>query len=177
MKHKAGEGEIVESGEGLGKPFVIACQTPKACGPSKAAFNHPSARQQYEAMLGLGVFNDLQLNAVSLRRLLGALARIALVHIGQLHALIGNVLQRLREFLDLRTILFIGRGHMQCEQLSQRIDRRMPLLAFDFLASVISHRIDADPPFSALLTLWLSTMASVGEAFLAANSRHFVYSS
>ena len=58
---------------------------------------------------------------------------------------------------------------------TKRIGHRMPLLVFDFLVRVISHRIDAAPAFSALLTLWLSMMANVGEAYFSAHSRHFVY--
>ena len=34
-----------------------------------------------------------------------------------------------------------------------RIDQDMPLLAFDFLPRIITMRIDAGPPFSALFTL------------------------
>jgi len=34
------------------------------------------------------------------------------------------------------------------------------LLAFDPLARIIAMRIDTGPPFSALLTLWLSTKFS-----------------
>jgi hypothetical protein len=41
----------------------------------------------------------------------------------------------------------------------------MPLLALDFLACVVTRRIDAGPPFSALFTLWLSMMAALGLAF------------
>jgi hypothetical protein len=37
----------------------------------------------------------------------------------------------------------------------------MALLAFDLLSSVIARRVDRDPPFSALLTLWLSMIAAV----------------
>ncbi|GAN82766.1 hypothetical protein GHA01_31950 [Novacetimonas hansenii] len=40
----------------------------------------------------------------------------------------------------------------------------MPLLALDPLAGVKAGRIDAPPPFSALLTLWLSMIAAVGLA-------------
>jgi hypothetical protein len=42
----------------------------------------------------------------------------------------------------------------------------------DFLAGVVTRRIDAGPPFSALFTLWLSMMAAVGLASRCACSRH-----
>ena len=48
----------------------------------------------------------------------------------------------------------------------------MALLALDLLAPVIAVRINAGPPFSALLTLWLSMIAAVGLASRPACSRH-----
>jgi len=49
----------------------------------------------------------------------------------------------------------------------------MPLLALDLFARIETMRINADPPFSALFTLWLSMMAAVGLASRSADSRHF----
>jgi disulfide bond formation protein DsbB len=49
----------------------------------------------------------------------------------------------------------------------------MALLAFNLLAGIIARRIDREPPFSALLTLWLSMIAAVGLASRSASSRHF----
>ena len=59
------------------------------------------------------------------------------------------------------------------QQKTLRVDRDMALLAFDFLACIIAWRINRGPPFSALLTLWLSMIATVGLASRSANSRHF----
>ena len=75
---------------------------------------------------------------------------------------------------DDGAVLEIGRRYDQSDQQAEGIDRRMTFLPFNFLACVISSRINVLPPFSALLTLWLSTMASVGEGFLPASSRHLV---
>jgi hypothetical protein len=47
------------------------------------------------------------------------------------------------------------------EQQTQRIYEKVALLTFDLLARIIAMRIDTAPPFSALLTLWLSKMAAV----------------
>ena len=46
------------------------------------------------------------------------------------------------------------------QQQTQRVYENMALLALDLFARVIAMRIDAAPPFSALFTLWLSTMAA-----------------
>ena len=58
------------------------------------------------------------------------------------------------------------------QQQTQRIDENMPLLALDQLAGIEAGRIDADPPFSALFTLWLSMMQAVGLASRSTRSRH-----
>ena len=53
------------------------------------------------------------------------------------------------------------------------VDEKVTLLALDLLSRVEPVRIDRGPPFSALLTLWLSMMAAVGLASRSACSRHF----
>ena len=69
-------------------------------------------------------------------------------------------------------ILNIG-GRDQCvQQQTQRIDENVALLAFDQLAAIEPMRIDARPPFSALFTLWLSTIPTVGLASRSVCSRH-----
>jgi hypothetical protein len=57
---------------------------------------------------------------------------------------------------------------------AKRVDEDMALLAFDLFARVIAARIDKGPPFSALLTLWLSMMQAVGLASLPSASRHLI---
>ena len=58
------------------------------------------------------------------------------------------------------------------EQQALSVDQDMTLLAPDLLAAVIARRVNAGPPFSALLTLWLSMIAALGLASRPANSRH-----
>ena len=69
-------------------------------------------------------------------------------------------------------ILHIGRCHQRVQQQSHRIDEHMALFAFDQLAGIEPIWIDADAPFSALFTLWLSMMQAVGLASRSASSRH-----
>ena len=58
------------------------------------------------------------------------------------------------------------------DQQTQRIYQDVTLLALDLFARIIAMWIDAAPPFSALLTLWLSMIAAVGLASRYAFSRH-----
>jgi hypothetical protein len=60
-------------------------------------------------------------------------------------------------------ILQVGRMNGDGKYQAEGIDKKMALLAFDPLARVISRRVDARAPFSALLTLWLSVTAALGQ--------------
>jgi len=52
--------------------------------------------------------------------------------------------------------------------------QQVTLLALDLLSRVVAVRVDRGPPFSALLTLWLSMIAALGLASREAWSRHFM---
>ena len=69
-------------------------------------------------------------------------------------------------------ILNIGGGDQAVQQQALGVDQNMALLALDQLARIEAVRVDASPPFSALFTLWLSTMQAVGLASRSAFSRH-----
>jgi hypothetical protein len=57
------------------------------------------------------------------------------------------------------------------KQQAQRVYENMALLALDLLACIVAGRIDRGPPFSALLTLWLSMMPAVGKRLEVRNRR------
>ena len=61
--------------------------------------------------------------------------------------------QRCQQHDAAIAILDAGGMNDGVQQQTQRIDENMPLLALDQLAGIEAVRIDAAPPFSALLTL------------------------
>jgi hypothetical protein len=63
--------------------------------------------------------------------------------------------------------------HRSAQQQAERIYENVALLALDLLSRIVAMRIDARPPFSALLTLWLSMIAAVGLASRSSRSLHF----
>src|ERR1700730_11487746 len=67
----------------------------------------------------------------------------------------------------------VGGMNHGLKQEAYGIDEDVTLLAFDLLARVVAARVDAAPPFSAPLTLWLSMMQAVGLASRSTASRHF----
>jgi hypothetical protein len=73
-------------------------------------------------------------------------------------------------------ILNVGGMDDRAQQKTFGVDKQMPLLALDLLARIVAVPVDRGPPFSALLTLWLSMMAAVGLASRDTCSRHFTYS-
>ena len=64
-----------------------------------------------------------------------------------------------------------GMGHGEHQQ-ALRVDQDVALLALDLLARVKPGPV-REPPFSALLTLWLSMIAAAGLASRPALSRHW----
>lgn len=62
-----------------------------------------------------------------------------------------------------------------CEERAQdeaaEVDGDMALLARDLLRRVVARRCRTSPPFSALLTLWLSTIAAEGSSVRLACQR------
>jgi hypothetical protein len=70
-------------------------------------------------------------------------------------------------------VLNVGGSDQGVEQKTELVDQNVTLLALDQLAGVKAVWIDRRPPFSALFTLWLSTMQAVGLASRSACSRHF----
>ena len=71
------------------------------------------------------------------------------------------------------TVLDVGGVDDRLHQQALRIDEDVALFAHDLLAGVVTRRVDREPPFSALFTLWLSMIAAVGLTSRATASRHF----
>src|SRR5258705_6797745 len=121
LEHQNGKSQKSKASQGFRQAFVITRQTSEAGRPSKAAFHHPTSRQQDEALLGSWQFNHFQTQAFGLRRLGGIFSRVPLIHKGDLHRLSSHLLHLLSQFLHLSSILFIGWGYIQSQQMSQSV--------------------------------------------------------
>jgi hypothetical protein len=85
------------------------------------------------------MFHYLQSDSVLLSGLGGILSGVILVDIGHFHAVISDSLHLFSQPLHLCAVLFIGWGHIQGEQMAQRILCRMYLRSFAAFGSVHSH--------------------------------------
>jgi hypothetical protein len=158
----------------VGPVLEVLGQAAASSEPCEGSLDHPSPGQNLEALGGAGALDDF-----------GRQTRHGLLlALGEDRSLIAAVSeqlfqerispeQRLQEQHAAVTILDVGRMNQGVQQQTYRIDENMTLLAFDLLARIIPARVDAAPPFSALLTLWLSMMAAVGLASRPIASRHF----
>jgi hypothetical protein len=162
---KESEGFSVEAFPILGEPAA-------AIEPRDGAFDNPPFGQHDKAFGVVGSLDDFgfELRKNSRQRLLKFRTLIACI--GQ------NLFQKRKKTCKLFdqkgaavTILNIRRMHDGLKQQAAYVYKNVPLLAFDFLARVITVRI-VGPPFSALFTLWLSMMPRVGLASLFSRSRH-----
>ena len=98
--------------------------------------------------------------------------RKSLLKFRPLVAAIGVELQQKREQAKQRAhqqhtavaVLHVRRVDDGVQQQALRIYQDVALLALDLLSGIVARRVNREPPFSALLTLWLSMIAAVGLA-------------
>ena len=100
-------------------------------------FWDPTPGQQDEAALGLGQLDDFQLDPMFFGLLSRCISGIALVNESEFDRLTSDLLDRLRQFAHLRSILLIGGRHQQSQQVAQGIDRRMHFAAFAPLGAIL----------------------------------------
>ena len=141
--------------------------------PTNRPLNDPAFRQHDKAIGGIGTLDDLQLDPPQ-----DPLQRV--LELRSLVAGIGVELTQEREQAKQGgqqqdptiSILQVGGMHDRRQHEAFSVYQEMALLASDLFARIVPRRIDRLPPFSALLTLWLSMIAAVGLAARPACSRH-----
>src|SRR5208282_3349936 len=172
-QHEADGGEAQEGKRLAVEAFPILGQSAAATEPGQGAFDDPALGQGDEAFRLIRPFDDLDVDARQ-----NAFHRA--LELRPLVAGVGVELDQERKGAEQArhqqraavAVLEVGGVHDRVHQQALGIDEDVPLLALDLLARVVARRIDAGPPFSALLTLWLSMMAAVGLASREAAARH-----
>ena len=184
-EHQADGGEAEEGECAVVEILPVFGEATTATKPADCALDDPSFGQHDEAFgliaaaddFGDEARHDVSQTVVEHRPAIGA---------------VGEQLLEKRELSEQGgqqheaavAILNIGGRDQRVQQQTQRIDENVALLAFDQLAAIprvgpmarprtgSPMRIDARPPFSALFTLWLSTIQAVGLASRSVCSRH-----
>lgn len=153
--------------------FPILGQSSASPKPGEGALDDPAFRQDDEAVCRIGSLDDLEVHLPQNGPQSG-------LESGALISAIGIELEK--EGVEAEqgghhkhaaiTILDVGGMNDGVHQQAFGVDENVPLLALNLLARIVARRVDARPPFSALLTLWLSMIAALGEASRSALSRH-----
>jgi hypothetical protein len=172
-EHEADRGPAQESESVSVKAFPIFGETATAIEPSNGALDNPSFWQDGEASSRIGSSDDLDVDVAENTAdcVLKDASLVSGVGIELEQERIGAEQSGHYQNTAI-AILNVGRMHDRMEQQALSVYKDVALLALDFLACVVAVRVDLGPPFSALLTLWLSMIAAVGLASRSANSLH-----
>ena len=142
--------------------------------PCERSFDDPPLREDNKSFCVIGTLDDLHIHprhyfchgAAKQRALIAAIG--VEFHQERIHAEQGR-----HDECAAVPILNVSGMNDGMNQQALRIDENVPLLALDLLSRVVARRINRSPPFSALLTLWLSMTAAVGLTSRPIASRHF----
>src|SRR3990172_5900858 len=162
MEHQVRHGDEDHGLAAFGEGLVVLGQSSVLSQPGEGAFYDPALWQ-----------DDKVIERCSLHDFDGA----EIPTLGPMHELPGVAAggedhpqstkpraQLLNQQLGPVAILDVGGMHDQCEDQAQRVDDHMTLAPQRFLARVVPPV----PPFSAVLTVWLSRMPTLGVGFLPA---------
>src|SRR4051794_26309564 len=150
----------------LGQLLVLLGEAAPAAEPAQRPLRHPAAREEDEAGAAGEPAHDDQRQA---EQEAGEQDRQPVVGAVGEHDLEPGVepLQPPQEIADPVRVLDVGGVDGHAEQQARGVDRDVALPAPYFLGRVVAAR----PPFSVVLTLWVSTMAALGLGSLPSRSR------
>jgi hypothetical protein len=130
--------------------------------PAKGSLHNPAARKNVKAFDCVGPFHNLQPEAVAVSQRsdpLDQFSSVSPIGPNEPDTQIGIAYQR-EEYFGAVSILNVGCMNDYGNNQPQRVYEQMPFAAIDLLAGIISM----EPPFSVVLTDWLSRMAALGSA-------------
>ncbi len=172
--HQADGGPAQEGESAAVETLPILGQPAAAIEPGDGAFDNPALGQDEEPLCRIAALDDREAD-------LAAEAAQGALELRPLVAAVGVELAQERMQAKKRAhhqhaavaVLEIGGMDEGMQQQTLGVYQEVALLALDLLARIKARRIDAAPPFSALLTLWLSMIAAVAPASRPACSRHW----
>ena len=153
--------------------FPITSQAPAPVEPRDRPLDDPALGFDDEALGLLAFLDDLHCQARHRRSGAGMEDRSRIGSIGEQLAQEGELPEQgAQEQHTTVAVLNIGAGDQRVQHETKRVDKKVALLTLDQLAAIEARRVDAEAPFSELLTLWLSITQAVGVISRPACSRH-----
>jgi hypothetical protein len=149
--------------------LIVFTQPAVAVEPPQRAFDNPPLGDHFKPLGGIGAFGDCQTDlAPRAQRPDPVDQRPSIGAIGPDAAQPGKLMPE--DFQHLRgpiAVLHAGGRDDDGQDPSERVDEKMPFAAFDLFVGVKA----ADPPFSVVLTDWLSMTPALGWRCLPAATR------
>ena len=162
MDHQVGHGNEDHRLAALGQRFVVLRQSAVLAEPGKGALDDPSFGQHNE-LVQQGTLDDLDKTSVPATRPVHELPGIAAIGEDPLQTPETRSQLADQQFSAV-AVLNIGRVHHERDDQAEGVDNQVTLAPRDFLARVVP----TIPPFSAVLTDWLSMIPTLGVGFLPA---------
>lgn len=165
-------GELEEGERDPGAMLEVLGETPASSEPGEGALDDPALGQELEAMrVGAPGLDDLEGPVGDGGKLLGH-DRPAVAAVGDDVMDAGPARMHLLEQHEPGiAILDPGGRERRAQEEAAEVDDDVAFLARDLLGRVVARRCRTSPPFSALLTLWLSTIAAEGSTVRPACQR------
>jgi hypothetical protein len=172
-EHQSDGGPTQESKTVSVQAFPVFGQAATPVEPSDGSLDDPALGQHHE-LTAIGSLDDLDVDLAEDRRQSFLELRPPVATIGVEFQQEGKRAKyRAHQKHAAIAVLDASRMDDGVQQKALRIYQDVALLAFDLLSRIKAGRVNRAPPFSALLTLWLSMIAAVGLASRPASSRHF----
>jgi hypothetical protein len=165
MNHQIDHGNAYHGLTAFGECFVVFGQSAVPTQPGERSFHDPSLGQNFKGV-HCSALDDLNDPAIPPGRPVHEASGIPAVGEDEFQSPESSS-QALHQQLAAIAVLDVGGVHDQGQDQAQRVDQQMPLAPLDFLARVVPPR----PPFSAVLTDWLSIMPTEGVGFFPAFRR------
>ena len=168
MEHQVDHRQVDEVFSGLREELIILAQSAVATEPGEGSFDDPALGQHFKPLGAVAAANDHQCPSSELLDPLFQLPGVGGVdpQCFQSRALETDLLNQPTRPI---AILDVGAVHHDANGQSQGIDDKMAFASFNLLASVETA---LRPPFSPVLTDWLSMIAALGAASRPSISRN-----
>lgn len=156
MNHQVNHGQVDHSFATGWQRLVVLAQPPILAEPTEGPFHHPTSGQHDEPMQ-LATLDNLNDPSERTSSPFDEYPGIASIDPDPLQPP-KSIAQFLHDKPASITILNVGRVHHHDQDQPQGINEQVSLTPRNLLSSVIT----AAPPFSAVLTLWLSRIPALG---------------